>query len=141
MSSEIGKSIEWSKIGHGKRTLNEKARQVWLCIKVLKISETWLSSLHKACEKNHKIFFVLFLSQSINTLMFRNSKQRLLKMSSSITSTTIPSWLDLKEESESTPVGKSLVNEVELRSKGKGSAHVQNRIRQFNSKQEPRIVH
>ena len=73
--------------------------------------------------------------------MFRNSKQRLLKMSSSITSTTIPSWLDLKEESESTLVGKSLVNEVELRSKGKGLAHVQNRIRQFNSKQEPRIVH
>eukprot|EP00546_Thalassionema_frauenfeldii_P010456 CAMPEP_0178914376 /NCGR_PEP_ID=MMETSP0786-20121207/11392_1 /TAXON_ID=186022 /ORGANISM="Thalassionema frauenfeldii, Strain CCMP 1798" /LENGTH=507 /DNA_ID=CAMNT_0020587279 /DNA_START=198 /DNA_END=1721 /DNA_ORIENTATION=- len=62
-----------------------------------------------------------------------------LKMSST-TSTIIPSWIDLKSKSESTIVGKSLVAEVELRSSGKGSAHVQNKLRQFKSEEDPQIT-
>jgi len=76
-----------------------------------------------------------------NRRMFRSGKHLVVRMSSSSSTTTgIPSWIDLEQESESTPVGKSLVNEIELRSQGKGSAHVQNRLRQFNSKVEPKIT-
>jgi len=81
-----------------------------------------------------------YSSINLPSSMFRRSiGNTALKMSSSST-TTIPSWIDLKKESESTPVGKALVNEVELRSKGEGSAHVSNKLRQFNSEKEPKIT-
>ncbi len=47
---------------------------------------------------------------------------------------TIPSWTDLQSTVAETSVGKALNYEVELRKQGKGSAHVQNKLRLFGSK-------
>lgn len=50
------------------------------------------------------------------------------------------SWSDLMQACEATPVGNALRNEVELRKQGKGSAHVQNKLRLFDSDQPPQIT-
>jgi hypothetical protein len=55
--------------------------------------------------------------------------RRTLLMSAATTS--IPSWLDLKTASIQTPVGKALEEQVALRKKGEGSAHVHNTLRTF----------
>lgn len=47
---------------------------------------------------------------------------------------TLPSWSDLQQKVSSTVVGNALDEEVELRKSGKGSAHVQNTLRLFDSK-------
>ena len=53
-------------------------------------------------------------------------------MSSTTSSTaTLPSWSELQTSVAQTPVGSALNKEVELREKGLGSAHVQNRVRLF----------
>ena len=59
---------------------------------------------------------------------------------SSATATTIPSWADLQDSVASTPVGKALKTEVELRKTGAGSAHVHSTLRTFGSKEEPQIT-
>lgn len=68
----------------------------------------------------------------------------LLAMSSSLSSTTDAvrsySWSDLQRQVGGTVVGMALNAEVELRSQGKGSAHVQNKLRQFGSEDEPKIT-
>ena len=61
-----------------------------------------------------------------------------LRMSS--TQTAVPSWAELQSQSELTPVGKAMASEVQLRLMGKGSAHVQNKLRQFHSDQIPVIT-
>lgn len=55
---------------------------------------------------------------------------------------TVPSWADLHEMVSKTPVGRALESETKLRQQGKGSAHVQNTLRLFNSdpKEEPAIT-
>ena len=63
-----------------------------------------------------------------------------MRMSASAATTTVPSWSDLKKRSEETPVGKALLEETELRKQGKGSAHVQNKLRKFGSDSEPQIT-
>ena len=50
------------------------------------------------------------------------------------TTATVPSWDEIQSIVAKDPVGKALNDEVELRSKGKGSAHVQNKLRLFESK-------
>ena len=55
--------------------------------------------------------------------------RRTLFMSAATTS--IPSWIDLKAASIQTPVGKAMEEQVALRKKGEGSAHVHNTLRTF----------
>ena len=54
--------------------------------------------------------------------------------------TTSSSWSDLQDRIASTPVGKALNEQVELRKQGHGSPHVQNTLRQFDSSDEPQIT-
>jgi hypothetical protein len=63
-----------------------------------------------------------------------------MSMSTSATATTLPSWADLQDSVGSTPVGRALTNEVELRKTGAGSAHVHSTLRTFGSKEEPQIT-
>ena len=56
------------------------------------------------------------------------------------TTTAVPSWDDLKSQSELTPLGKAMTVEGDLRKVGKGSAHVQNKLRQFESTELPAIT-
>ncbi len=56
------------------------------------------------------------------------------------TSTTLPSWTDLSDQIGATPVGQALNHEVKIRLEGKGSAHVQNKLRKFDSDEEPPII-
>jgi hypothetical protein len=64
------------------------------------------------------------------------------KMSStSFTSdVTALSWLDLQKMVGETSVGAALNKESALRLEGKGSAHVQNKLRKFDSNDEPVIT-
>jgi len=88
-----------------------------------------------------KIHVAAFVSLFTSTRSFhspvshpsRTSQFPILHMSSS-TATTVPSWQNLQAMVAETPVGKALNQEVELRKQGKGSAHVQNTLRLFNSK-------
>ncbi len=50
------------------------------------------------------------------------------------------SWSDLQKMVGETSVGTALNNESSLRLEGKGSAHVQNRLRKFDSDDEPVIT-
>lgn len=54
--------------------------------------------------------------------------------------TMVPSWTDLVNELSKTPVGLALNQEVELRKQGKGSAHVHNTLRKFDSDEDPKII-
>jgi glutathione S-transferase len=56
------------------------------------------------------------------------------------TSTEISSWDDLRRISSDLPVGSALNNEVALRLKGKGSPHVQSKLRLFSSDTPPKIT-
>lgn len=53
---------------------------------------------------------------------------------------TALSWLDLQKMAGETPAGAALNNESILRLEGKGSAHVQNKLRKFDSDDEPVIT-
>lgn len=72
---------------------------------------------------------------------------RLLSTASSMSSSAgtgatevILSWSDLQNKVGTSLVGAALNNEVKLRSEGKGSAHVQNKLRKFGSNDEPVIT-
>ena len=55
--------------------------------------------------------------------------------------TTTPSWVDIQSEVGKTSVGEALNKEANLRKKGLGSAHVQNKLRVFDSdNQNPPIT-
>lgn len=54
--------------------------------------------------------------------------------------TAVPSWSDLQQRVGQTAVGAALNEETKLRSQGKGSAHVQNKLRKFGSDAEPVIT-
>lgn len=57
------------------------------------------------------------------------------------TAATIPSWSDLKKTVGETSVGNALNEEETLRLEGKGSAHVSNKLRTFDSGgPEPQIT-
>lgn len=56
------------------------------------------------------------------------------------TTTAVPSWAELQNQSELTPLGRAMTSEAELRKVGKGSAHSQNKLRQFESTQVPAIT-
>ncbi|GKY91879.1 hypothetical protein MPSEU_000159500 [Mayamaea pseudoterrestris] len=62
-------------------------------------------------------------------------------MSSTTASTAPASWSDLQDRVASTPVGKALNDQVQLRKEGYGSPHVQNTLRMFDSTGgEPQIT-
>jgi hypothetical protein len=66
---------------------------------------------------------------------------RNFKLAMSSTSTVAPpSWDELKTESASQAVGTALNDEVEKRKEGKGSAHVQSKLRLFASDEKPKIT-
>ena len=72
-------------------------------------------------------------SQSVSLKMATPSQDNSL--------TTALSWEDLKTLVGQTSVGTALNKEVELRSQGKGSAHVQNTLRLFDAEDtEPKII-
>jgi hypothetical protein len=86
-------------------------------------------------------------SQQLQLLSSRYSGTTSLSMTSSnptkelpSTSNTIPSWTYLQESVGKLPVGIALNNEDNLRKEGKGSAHVQNRLRKFGKEEEPQIT-
>jgi glutathione S-transferase len=74
--------------------------------------------------------------QATRVVSFASAK--ILAMSA--TATTVPSWVDLQDRVGSTPVGKALKNEVELRKAGAGSAHVHSTLRKFGASDEPQIT-
>jgi glutathione S-transferase len=59
---------------------------------------------------------------------------------SSPAATIVPSWSSLQKQAQATPTGRALVKEAELRKQGRGSAHVQNTLRLFNSSKPPKIT-
>ena len=75
-----------------------------------------------------------FSSSPVNNSIFpRSAQQHSSKLSMSSTSTKVPSWNDLQTLVGETAVGSALNKEVKLRTKGKGSAHVQNKLRLFDA--------
>jgi hypothetical protein len=68
------------------------------------------------------------------------SRSCFLSMSSSTQAPTVPSWADLTIQVAATPFGRALNKEVELRKEGKGSAHVHNKLRKFDSNENPTII-
>ena len=52
------------------------------------------------------------------------------------TSTTVPTWENLKGKVSETPVGKALDRDLELRSQGRGSPHVHSKLRLFDDGDE-----
>jgi hypothetical protein len=70
------------------------------------------------------------------------SPTTIVSMSSPSSSQTlsVSSWSELQNEIGQTPVGAALNRETELRSQGKGSAHVQNKLRTFRSTETPTIT-
>jgi hypothetical protein len=59
---------------------------------------------------------------------------------SSATSVATPSWEELLSTVGETPVGQALNNEVQLRTEGKGSPHVQSKKRLFRQDDDPSIT-
>jgi glutathione S-transferase len=57
-----------------------------------------------------------------------------------MSATKVPSWSDLQQTAGATKVGAALNEEVLRRSKGDGSAHVQNTLRKFGKDNEPPIT-
>jgi hypothetical protein len=78
--------------------------------------------------------------QANRVASFASAKILATMSMSSATATTIPSWADLQDSVASTPVGKALKDEVEIRKEGAGSAHVHSTLRLFGSKEEPQIT-
>jgi glutathione S-transferase len=71
---------------------------------------------------------------------FASAKILAMSASATTTATTVPSWADLKNNVGSTPVGKALYDEVDLRKEGAGSPHVQSTLRKFGSQDELQIT-
>ncbi|KAL3935339.1 MAG: hypothetical protein SGBAC_009124 [Bacillariaceae sp.] len=61
-------------------------------------------------------------------------------MSSTTAATTVPSWETLQSDVGETPVGQALNDQIQLRADGKGSPHVQNKLRKFQSDADPQIT-
>lgn len=81
-----------------------------------------------------------YLCSSTTSLSSSRMSRSSLFMSTAAISTSVPSWADLTSQVATTPVGQALNNEVELRKNGKGSAHVQNTLRKFDSDEDPKII-
>lgn len=75
-----------------------------------------------------------------------NNNRKRMELSSSSTAApsaskeTCYSWENLQQKIGETAVGASLNTESSLRTLGKGSAHVQNKLRMFASSEEPAIT-
>ena len=80
-----------------------------------------------------------FLSSSVAPTKPARQASSFLHMSTA-SATTLPSWTDLASRVATTPVGQALNQEVELRKQGRGSAHVQNKLRKFDSDKDPKII-
>ena len=63
-----------------------------------------------------------------------------MSASSSDVQSQLLSWDELKEKSAHQAVGNALNKEVEMRKSGKGSAHVQSKLRLFSSEEKPKIT-
>jgi glutathione S-transferase len=63
-----------------------------------------------------------------------------LQMSTTMNTAIVPSWSEIQSTVGETSVGQALNNEVELRSQGKGSAHVHNKLRLFQSKDDKPVI-
>lgn len=94
---------------------------------------------------------LMFLSLVQRGSSFLNSPtisivNRLASHSLAMSSTTatdvrpLLSWTDLQRHAGETAVGAALNAETELRKQGKGSPHVQNKIRKFGQNDEPVIT-
>ena len=70
----------------------------------------------------------------------RRFASHIVTMSAQQTTSVSSSWADLQAKAAETVVGKALNAEVERRKEGRGSAHVQNSLRLFDSKEEPQIT-
>ena len=79
--------------------------------------------------------FVSKVSGPLSSLAYTS-----LSMSSVVTTTQVPSWTELQSKSKETAVGKALEAESALRQEGKGSAFVQNKLRKFQSEDNPQIT-
>jgi hypothetical protein len=64
----------------------------------------------------------------------------LLMSTSAGTTDLVLSWTDLQTKIGETAVGTALNIETHIRLQGKGSAHVQNKLRKFDSNDEPAIT-
>ena len=69
---------------------------------------------------------------AIHSLSQQQNQNTALRMTAT-SAAAAPAWTDLQSTIGETSVGKALNTEVELRSQGKGSAHVQNKLRLFDS--------
>lgn len=56
------------------------------------------------------------------------------------TTATIPSWSDLKKQTQSTATGSALTADAKLRLEGKGAPHRENKLRQFDLSSKPQIT-
>ena len=81
------------------------------------------------------------LAKTVATVRKAEPPALSLAMSSATTDAVLAnSWSDLQKQVGETVVGKALNAEAELRNQGRGSAHVQNKLRKFGSDDEPQIT-
>lgn len=84
-----------------------------------------------------------FLTAASTATLHRPFHLQIAAKMSSTTSTsdvTALSWSDLQKMVGETSVGAALNNESNIRLEGKGSAYVQNKLRKFDSDDEPVIT-
>ena len=81
-----------------------------------------------------------FVQNPLRTAWAPYRGTRVLAMSSSTVSATLPSWSDLVQQSSTTAAGKALNDEVALRKKGEGSAARENTLRMFGRDGEPVVT-
>lgn len=72
--------------------------------------------------------------------VFHSKGASLFLAMSTASTTSVPSWTDLVEQSAATPVGKALNKEVSLRKEGKGSASRENTLRTFGRDGDPIVT-
>lgn len=86
--------------------------------------------------------FLTSQSSSKSSHSFSTTRFPMASDAQTTTTTTSSSlsWDDLVRQMDNTPVGKALTNEVQIRKTGKGSAHVHNTLRMFDSKEDPQVI-
>ncbi len=90
----------------------------------------------RLCSTSQAFYIPHFSSQARFTI-----KEKTPRMSaSSDVQSQVLSWEQLKANSADQAVGNALNKEVEKRKSGKGSAHVQSKLRLFSSEEKPKIT-
>ena len=96
---------------------------------------TWVGIVALVLSRAHGYSYSLAQHHPRMQSRLGKSAQRMVS-----TTTAVPSWAELQNQSERTQVGKAMALEGELRKAGKGAAHVHNKLRQFESTQVPAIT-